>query len=136
MNGRYFSAACAVFMLLFTACKEDENSVTAITNTMTSGDWRISYFVEGGNQSTDTFSDYAFTFSSGPTNTVIASDGEASVTGAWGIGYEDNDATLNLDFGADSTFIRLNKDWRVTDLMDTRLTLQHDSLDYLTFDKN
>lgn len=125
-----------IILFLWSCTKDDDNSISAVTNTLSSGAWRIALYSDSGIVETADFDGYDFTFSAGLANTVIASNGTNSITGAWIAGYQGDDAIVNLDFGVDSLFNRLNESWLVIERTDVQLQLQYDSVDYLTFSKN
>jgi len=128
-------------LLLSVSCtKDDDNSITSISNTLSSGSWRITYFVDSGQDETGDFAGYDLTFS-GNSNTVIASNGTNSVSGAWAVSNDGSNAELNLDFGTNDLFDDLNEDWHVLERTNVKVRMEHISgggggTDYLTLDKN
>jgi len=86
------------------------NNNDDLTDTITTGTWRVSYFIENGDEDTSLFFGYVFTFQL---------DGSVSVTrpnlpvapGSWN--EHDNDNRLELDFGVSGLLEKLNEDWVV-----------------------
>lgn len=127
--------------LLFNSCKKDDVipvTTTNVTSTISSGNWRISYYAESGVDKTSNYNGNAFTFGSG--GVVTAVKNTTTVTGSWSIGTDDSKVKLVLVFTA-SNFTSLTQDWHVLERTDTKIRTQHISggsgtTDYLTFEKN
>lgn len=122
------------------SCKKDNNNNTSsLTATITSGNWRITQFMEDNVDETAHFAGYAFTF--GQSGNVTAVQGGNIVNGQWSAGNDDSKDKLNLDFGNDDPWEELNEDWRILERIDSKIRLQHTSggdgsIDYLTFERN
>ena len=86
------------------------NNNDDLTNTITTGTWRVSYYINNGNEDTSLFRGYVFTF---------RPDGNVSVTrpslpvapGTWN--EHDDNRRLELDFGTSGLLEKLNEDWVV-----------------------
>lgn len=133
------------------ACNTDDDSTTVVinptqvSNTVTSGTWRISSFIDSGNDETNHFTGYNFTFSA--QNVLTASNGTVTNTGTWAVtnsnSGDDNSSSVDFDifFASPEDFTDLNEDWDIIQRTDTKLTLRHTSggdgsIDHLVFDKN
>ena len=127
--------------LLFNSCKKDDVipvTTTNVTSTISSGNWRISYYAESGVDKTSNYNGNAFTFGSG--GVVTAVKNTTTITGTWSIGTDNSNVKLVLAFTA-SNFTSLTQDWHVLERTDTKIRTQHVSggngtIDYLTFEKN
>ncbi|MFP9100890.1 hypothetical protein ACLI09_17725 [Flavobacterium sp. RHBU_24] len=147
-----FIAGLAMLMA-GTGCSDDDavsnvnGNATAITNNMKSGTWRITNYVDSGNNETSDFTGYNFDFNDN--GTLTASNGANTYSGSWLVtdsdsSDDDNDSSdidFNLAFTAPDYFAELTDDWDVVERSGTRVVLQDVSggngdTDYLTFEKN
>lgn len=141
----YSVAACA---LLFegTSCSSDDDNnssgtPTQITNTITSGTWRITNFMEDDVDETSNFTGYNFTFTDA--NTVTATNGTNTYNGIWSVDDDDSSDDIDFDlvFTTPDDFTELSEDWDILSRTSSKLRLKHvsggdGSVDYLTFEKN
>jgi hypothetical protein len=149
-NIKLFSIAllCLVAAISITSCTNDDpaidNSATVVQNTVQSGTWRITSFIDSGKDETNHFNGYAFTF--GSNNVLTAANGSNSFTGSWSISDDNSnddsidDLHFNIQFNLSNDFENLNEDWNVVSRTSTRIELIHVSggnggTDYLTFEK-
>lgn len=118
---------------------------TQVVNTMVSGTWRITNYVDSGVNETSNFTGYNFTF--GNNNVLTASGNGTTVSGTWSVtDSNSNDDTLNdLDFNIAFTtpvnFADLTDDWDIILRTDNKIQLidvsgGNGGTDYLTFEKN
>ena len=130
----------AFFLLAFITACEKTTGEDSVSDTLQSGDWRISFFEDSGHNETDSFALYSFTFSY--ENLLIANNGEGSINGFWTTTGDLDNAQLVLDFGLDPPLSKLNNDWDVMEKTATKVHTQHLSedsiggIEYLTFLKN
>jgi hypothetical protein len=134
-------------------CSDDDaasnvnGNANAITNNMKSGTWRITNYVDSGNNETADFTGYNFDFNDN--GTLTASNGTNTYSGSWLVTDSDSsdddddssDIDFNLVFTAPDSFADLTDDWDVVERSGTRVVLQDVSggnggTDYLTFEKN
>jgi len=102
----------------FGGCSNNNND--DLTDIITTGTWRVSYYINNGDEDTSLFHGYVFTFQPG---------GAVSVTrpslpvapGTWN--EHDNNMRFELDFGASGLLERLNEDWVVVTVDDGQLLL-------------
>ena len=146
------SAVLSVILtLVFISCRREPiNSSNLIRNEitqyMTSGTWRVSYFNDSGDDETHHFSGYSFRFDGN--GTVRASGLLATYNGFWSItdcnGSNDHnsidDLHFNIHFNLDNDFDDLNDDWEVLSYSPYQLALFDISnggsgTDYLTFSR-
>ncbi len=148
---KYLFYAFGISLFLATvSCADDDNAFVAsspseISNTVTSGTWKISSFTEDNVHGEAAFSGYTFTFST--SNTVNAVNGANNYSGTWTVGNEsgDDDNTSNdlhfiLNFSSPDSFTELSEDWDIIERTSTKLRLKHvsggdGSTDFLTFNK-
>ena len=138
------------------ACSGDDDAsrdnvngnATAVRNNLKSGTWRITGFTEDGNDETNHFSGYNFSFAEN--GTVTASNGTNTYNGSWSVTDSDSsddddnnndDIDFDIAFAAPAEFTDLTDDWDVMERTGTRLRLVDVSggnggTDYLTFEKN
>ena len=143
-----------VYVLAFTfsscSSEDDDNSnsdtnQTNIENTVQAGTWRVTKFIDSGDDETSNFSGYTFTFN--VNNTLVAANGTNSYNGSWSITDSNSnddsmdDLDFNISFASPSDFEELTEDWHFISRTDTKIELIHVSggnggTDYLTFEKN
>jgi hypothetical protein len=128
-------------LFFFVACnKSDDNNITAsaVTSTVTTGGWRVTYYWDTDHEETSNFTGYTFTF--GSAGVLTAVNGGTTVTGTWAAGTDDSKAKLIITFATPSNFAELSEDWHVIERTDTKVRMQHVSggnggTDYLTLEK-
>lgn len=137
---RFFLLA-VTFVCALSCKKNDDNNPNSsdVATTITSGNWRITQFLEDNVDETAHFSGYMFTFNPAGTATAVKSGN--TVNGYWSAGNDDSKVKLNLEFGNNDPWEELNEDWQVLERNDTKIRLQHvsggdGSTDFLTFERN
>ncbi len=133
-----------LILVSFSSCKKDDNSsssntATVLNSTITQGGWRVTSYIDSGNNETSHYTGYAFTFQSG--GVVTATKSGSTVNGTWSSGNDDSTLKLVLNFGTTDPFQELNDDWHVVQQTSTMIKLEDVSggnggIDYLTFEKN
>ena len=83
-----------LIMYLFVSCsKSNDNPPNSIQeqieDNISAGTWRITYFNDSGNDETNHFTGYNFTFASG--NLLTATNGTLTHTGSWSLAGEAGD---------------------------------------------
>lgn len=107
----------ALFLVAsFSGCANDDD----LTDTITVGTWRVSYFIAGGDEDTSLFYGYVFTFL--PDGTVSVTRPNLPVAlGTWD--EHDSDTRLDLEFGISGLLEKLNEDWVVDRVEDDEIFL-------------
>jgi hypothetical protein len=136
----------AVVIATFVSCNNDEYKTGAddVADTVKEGTWKVVYFFDSGEDKTQNYAGYNFTFSN---NTVLlVSKDTNSYSGVWTVSKSTNDDDINstffmISFGSPDILIPLSGNWKVMENTGTSLKLKDDSkgelaVDYLTFDKN
>lgn len=137
------------------SCSDDDSASasvnadpTAVINTMKSGTWRITSFTDDGNNETNHFTSFNFTFDEN--NVLTATDGTNSFNGLWTVTNDDssdddngssNDIDFNIVFSSPDMFTDLTDDWEIQERSGVRIKLRdvsggNDGTDYLVFEKN
>lgn len=146
----FYSILACVYMIN-TACSSEDNvsspqDPSQVTNTVTQGTWRITNYIDSGNNETNHFTGFIFTF--GAATVLTASNGTNNYSGTWSVVTDDNnddnpssDLDFNLYFATPSDFEDLSDDWDVVSRTDTKIQLidvsgGNGGTDYLTFEKN
>lgn len=137
---------------LLISCHSEEDltaadivQMTAITNTMKQGTWRVTNYVDHGTDKTDNFTDFDFTFDSG--NALTATNGTNTYTGFWSVTNTANDdqspnnnIDFNITFSAPAHFEDITDDWDVVTRSDTKIVMidvgSSGTVDNITFEKN
>jgi hypothetical protein len=141
------------FTLLSSTCSSDDDDgnsndnsqdIIQIENTVESGTWRITSFIDSGQDETTDFNGYNFTFDAN--GTVNATNGTTSYNGTWSVtndSSDDDDIDFNILFPVPDTndFEDLNDDWDIVSYTDSRINLidisgGNGGTDTLTFEKN
>ncbi len=131
-------------------CSSDSSSSstdpTPVINTASQGTWRISSFVDSGNDETNYFTGYNFTFATG--NVLTVTNGTNTYTGTWSVttdtSNDDNpssDLDFNIFFASPAIFADLTDDWDVVSHTATTISLidvngGNGGTDILVFNKN
>jgi hypothetical protein len=146
----YSALATVFFMNTASMCSSDDNSSstdpTLVINTATQGTWRVTSFIDSGNDETNHFTGYNFTFGAG--NVITASNGTNTYTGTWSVTNDDSnddnpssDLDFNIAFASPADFLELTDDWDVTTHSATTISLidvsgGNGGTDVLIFTKN
>jgi len=127
----------------------NSQQIAEIENDVESGTWRITNFVDSGQNETSDFSGYDFSFNSD--GSLVATNGTNTVTGTWSVtddsssddSSSDDDIDFNISFPVPDTnnFEDLNDDWDIVTSNSTRIELidisgGNGGTDMLTFEKN
>lgn len=120
----------ALVVLLCSACTKEKIqnvSKTELENTVQTGTWRITQFIDSGVDETDHFAGFSFEFED--SGVLSATDGNATHEGTWSVTEEDDDSPSDIDFNilfaAPADFAELSEDWHVDHRTDVRLELSH-----------
>ncbi|HRP32347.1 MAG TPA: hypothetical protein PKV73_10665 [Agriterribacter sp.] len=121
-----------VFLLI--SCKKESNDTNRISF---EGTWRIVLFTDHGNDETNDFSGYLFSF--GNNGVLEASKSGRAKTGTWS--YEGDEFNIDLGEKTDSNkpLGELTDDWELISQTSTEIKLKDDndsSAEFLTFKKN
>jgi len=145
------------FSLMSATCSSDDDDpandnsqeIIEIENTAESGTWIISSYVDSGQDETNDFNGYVFTF--GNDGTVTATNGTTSYNGTWSItdsdssddSSSDDDIDFNLSFPVPESndFDDLNDDWDIVSYSSNTISLidvsgGNGETDTLVFQKN
>jgi hypothetical protein len=132
-----------------TGCDESDDpapyNTQAIEDNMNSGTWRISSFIDSGQDETNDFNSYNFMF--GTDGTLTASNGSTTYTGTWSVTDSNSgddspeDFDFNIYFNLTNDFEDLNDDWDIENYTTTSIELidvsgGNGGTDLLTFTKN
>lgn len=155
-KGFYFGLLLMLsFSLMSSTCSSDDDDggqidnsqeIAQIENDVQSGTWRITSYVDSGQDETNDFNGYTFTF--GSDGTLTAENGTNTMTGTWSVtddssSSSSSDIDFNIFFPVPDTndFEDLNDDWDIVSSMSTKLELidvsgGNGGTDTLTFEKN
>lgn len=103
-----------------------------ITDTITTGTWRVSYFIADRDEHTALFNGYVFTFMTDGTVTVVRPDGAPPATGTWN--EYDYNRRFELSFGNAGLLDKLNERWVVDDVRDNELLLHEPGAPFNQFE--
>lgn len=122
-----------------TSCDRSDNIDSNTNQIVTSGSWRITLFIDSGNNETSDFAGYTFTFNTG--GNLAAMKNGNTVNGTWSVSASSN--KFNIDLGpktaANQPLGELTEDWKILSSSATEIKLTDDnasSSEFLTFTKN
>ncbi|MGB5393260.1 MAG: hypothetical protein WBN16_03370 [Lutimonas sp.] len=150
LKKNYLLLTGILLLLVFFSCSDDDkdepNDIKdEIESEVQKGTWRISKFIDSGDDETSDFNGYDFIFrDSGVLN---ANNGTNNYDGTWSItDSNSNDDSLddlhfNINFNLTNDFEDLNDDWDIISRSSTKIELidvsgGNGGTDYLTFEKN
>ena len=134
------------FSVMFSACSteddDDNNNLnnSEIVNVAQSGTWRISSFIDSGEDETNDFNGYSFTF--GDNNVLTATNNSNSQTGTWSVtGSSSPDFNIFFPVPESNPFEDLNDDWDIVNISNSTISLidvsgGNGGTDTLVFQKN
>ena len=150
--------------LMSSMCSSDDDDgnsntnsqqISQVENTVETGTWRVSNFVDSGQDETNDFNGYDFTFSAN--GILTATNGTTTYSGTWSVTGDDSDDDSSDDDGSSSNddldfniffsvpdtndFEDLNDDWDILSFTETTINLNDVSggngdIDILTFVRN
>lgn len=159
MINRFFISAVltlSLFLITFSCSSNDSNIITdnsaeikRISDTAESGTWRITSYIDSGQNETNDYAGYNFTFND---NGVLTStNGSNTINGTWSVTDDSNssnddnsnndDIDFNISFSTPSNFQELSDDWDIVSTSATKIDLidisgGNGGTDTLTFEKN
>lgn len=141
------------FALMSSTCSSDDDGGSSnnqntgeIVNVAQSGTWRITSFVDSGNDETNHFTGYNFTF--GDNSVLTATNGNNTLTGTWSVTNSSSSSSssgpdFNIFFPVpdSSPFEDLNDDWDIVNTNSNTISLidvsgGNGGTDTLVFQKN
>ncbi|MFN3967918.1 hypothetical protein [Flavobacterium sp.] len=142
---------CLFMLNVASMCSSDDNSSssqdpTPVINTATQGTWRVTSYVDSGNDETNDFTGYDFTFASG--NVLSATNGTNTYTGTWSVTNDSSDddspssdLDFNILFASPANFADLSDDWDIVSYTANTISLidvsgGNGGTDTLVFTKN
>ncbi len=161
MKRKLFYSSLVILSLLLTilGCSSDEDDnpnddnsqeILQIENEVESGTWRISSYIDSGENETSDFTGYNFTFTTD--GSLVATNGTTTYSGTWSVtnssnssndSSSDDDIDFNIFFSVadDHDFEDLNDDWDIVSHSNTTVSLMDisggdGSTDTLIFEKN
>jgi hypothetical protein len=125
-----------ISIVSLSSCEKDKSSTSSsVTQIVTTGTWRVSYFIESNEDKTGDFSGYTFTFNSN--GQLIATLSGANTTGSWG--WDDSSSKMNISIGSSKPLSDLTDDWLVVEKTETLIKLKNDNpskYELLNFSRN
>ncbi|WP_199708146.1 hypothetical protein [Algoriphagus lacus] len=148
LRTRILQTALILLVFAIGGCEDESNStqseINQITEDMTSGTWKITEFIDSGDDDTSDFTGYLFTFNS--SGSLVATKGSTTYTGNWSVTEDSGDDSpddldFNIFFNLTNQFEDLNDDWDIVTHTSTKIQLidvsgGNGGTDNLTFEKN
>ena len=136
----------AILVLNLVSCSDDDDSngngnfdstdVTALTSAVSNATWRITQFIDDGQDETSDFDGVIFTFNAN--GSIDVEDGMDTFTGTWTVELDDSDydddddldeLEFEISFSLSNDFDDLSEDWYVIEYSTNRLRLREDDDD-------
>jgi hypothetical protein len=147
MTNRIFFIVTAAIIL---SCSSDDDTIndntkSEIENIVKKDTWRITKYIDSGDDELHHFTGYNFTF--GESSVLTASNGTNTHTGTWSITNDSSsddssdDLDFNIFFASPNDFEELSEDWDIISQSATKIELidisgGNGGTDYLTFERN
>ena len=144
------------FSLMSSTCSSDDDDgspndnsqqIAEVENTAENGTWHVMSYVDSGQDETNDFNGYNFTFATD--GTLTAENGSTTMTGTWSVtdSNSSDDSSDDIDFNIffpvpdTNIFEDLNDDWDVVSYNSTTISLidisgGNGGTDTLVFQKN
>ena len=160
-NQRILFTFLIVTMSALFSCNNDDNSNNSDNETsadqtieiVQSGTWRITSFIDSGNDETSDFNGYTFSFNTD--GSLVAVNGNTTINGTWSVtdnssnsssdddgnSTDDDDFNIFFNVPADNDFEDLIDDWDFVSVSETTIALTgvsggNGGTDFLTFERN
>lgn len=120
------------------SCSNDtELNADNTTSILQEGNWKVTSFIDSGQNETSHFAGHSFEFTSG--GVVNVATGSANVQGSWSTGEDDSHVKLILSFST-NPHEEISDDWHVISQTSSKIELEDVSggnggVDYLTFER-
>ncbi|HPW97824.1 MAG TPA: hypothetical protein PK218_04625 [Flavobacterium sp.] len=144
---------CLFMLNVASMCSSDDDSSsssqdpTPVINAASQGTWRVTSYIDSGNDETNHFTGYNFTF--GSNNVLTTTNGTNSYTGTWSVTSSDDsnddnpssDLDFNILFSSPADFADLTDDWDIVTYSSNTISLidvsgGNGGTDILVFTKN
>jgi hypothetical protein len=126
---KYFLICLTGLCMILTSCSKDElNDSTPVTTqavnaSLTTGGWKITLFNRNGNDITDEFRSFRFTFSDN--KTVMAINEILTAHGAWDTEVKEGRTSLKIAFPNPPFITMLNGEWPVVEKTNSKIILEN-----------
>lgn len=121
-------AAVAAFLIMFSACKKNDDTPATTNAAVTSGAWVVSSFTQRTEDKTSDFAGLEFVFSA---DAKLIVSGSQNITGTWSYTapssgyYGSPTGSFVINLGADAPFRRLTDSWNIASQTSTLLKLDN-----------
>ncbi len=136
-----------ILSLTSLSCSSDDTiDSTSIQDAITiakSGTWYISNYIDSGENETNDYNGYDFTFNDN--GTLTATNGSTTIDGIWSVTVDssssnDGDIDFNISFSSPPNFEELSDDWEIVSISNSKIDLidisgGNGATDLLTFQK-
>ncbi|MDD3005349.1 hypothetical protein [Flavobacterium sp.] len=152
MKIKFFITFLIFAIALNYSCSSDDGnvlnnqSILAVVNTMNSGSWKITKYIDNGTNKTEDFSGYNFTFTEN--NILMVNKATDEIMGSWLVtsnsangNNSDSDLDFIISFSGPEVFLVLTEDWQIKSSNSYTLELidnngSNGTNNYLTFERN
>ena len=129
-----------MYLVVMASCSGDDsnddnsqnNSANQTTEIAQNGTWKITQFIDSGEDDTSDFTGFVFTFNTD--GSLLANKGELSVIGTWSVtdssdssdddnGSDDIDFNIFFDVPETNDFEDLNDDWHLVSVTNSKIEL-------------
>lgn len=126
--------------LLVISCSKSETTdptadLTANQNMVSTGDWKVTQYLDSGKDETSDFSFLNVSFNAD--GTIVVTDGTSSYSGTWTLsaassssddtGYDDKNHKFTISIAGDKLMQKLSKKWLAVKVTETEIWLSDDN---------
>ena len=114
-----------ISLAAISSCKKDDSTdpTSNIVQIVTTGTWRITYFVEPNEDKTNDFTGYTFSFNSN--GQLIATLSGVNTTGSWA--WDDSSSKFHISIGNSKPLSDLTDDWLILEKTENLIRLKNDN---------
>jgi hypothetical protein len=109
-------------LILKRYCDNDADEDVKFINTiLNNGEWLVAAYLDGDDNNTETYNDYAIDFKEN--GGVLVEGSGQLIRGAWLVLRDDGKLKLGLNFGSQTPFNEFNYRWRIVEINENRIEL-------------
>lgn len=123
----------AIVAITVSSCSKDDIQKLSVSDAEATipGNWKVTYYFDNSDGSTDDFAGYTFTF--GTDGSLTVNSGSSTFTGTWTVKSSDDDPNydkeVEIEISGNDLMDELSHSWLLTELTDASMQLKDDSGD-------
>lgn len=121
----------AIVAITVSSCSKDDIKKLSVSDAIAdvTGNWKVTYYFDNSDGSTDDFAGYTFNFNADGVLTAVS--GSETFTGTWTVESSDDDPDfdkeLKITIAGNDVMDELSHSWLLTELTDSTMQLKDDS---------